>query len=190
MAATQTTGTPTAADAGVETWTLDPTHTHVEFAVKHMMMATVKGRFSGLEGEVRLSDADPASSSVEVRIDTRTIDTRVEQRDAHLRSADFLDVETYPEIVFRSRRVEPTGERTFRVVGDLTIRDVTREVVLEAREEGRGRDPWGGERAGFSASTRIKRGDYGLKWNQALETGGVLVGEEVRISVEAELVRG
>lgn len=174
---------------GTTTWTLDPVHTQVEFAVKHMMIAKVKGRFTGVTGTIEMDEADPSRSSVVVEIDASTIGTRDEQRDAHLRSADFMDVENYPKIVFRSRRIEPVAENRFRVVGDLAIRGVTREVVLEATDEGRGKDPWGGERAGFSATTRIDRLDYGLTWNQALETGGILVGNEVVISLEVEAVK-
>jgi polyisoprenoid-binding protein YceI len=153
-----------------------------------MMVTTVKGHISGIEGAIMLNEADPARSSVEAKLDAATIDTREPQRDAHLRSPDFLDAEQYPEISFRSTRIEPTGDRG-RIVGDLTIRGVTREVVLDAALEGRQRDPWGNERAGFSAETVIDRRDFGLTWNQALEAGAVLVGNEVRITIELEAVR-
>ncbi len=139
-----------------------------------------------------LDAGDPSRSSVEVEVDTASIDTGVEQRDGHLRSADFLDVESHPVLTFRSRRVEGAsleeGSR-FRVVGDLTIRGTTREVVLDATYEGRGRDPWGGERASFSATTKIDRREFGLTWNQALETGGILVGNEIKISLEVQAVK-
>ena len=170
------------------TWQLDPAHSHVEFSVKHLMIARVKGRFADVTGTVELG-ADPAASTVDVVIDAASIDTREAKRDAHLRSADFFDVERFPTIAFRSREVRPTGGGEFSVVGDLTIRDVTREVTLEATEEGRGTDPWGGERAGFSATAQIDRRDFGLTWNQALEAGGVLVGNEIRIALEVELVK-
>lgn len=170
-------------------WQIDASHTHVEFAAKHMMIATVKGRFAEVSGSVMLDEGDFGNSSVEVTMDAASIDTRQEQRDEHLRSADFLDVATYPTLTFKSTRVERTGEGEFRVVGDLTIRGVTREVTLKATEEGRGIDPWGGERMGFSAKTVIDRRDYGLVWNAALETGGVLVGNEVKISLEVEVVK-
>jgi len=180
---TQATGT-------VGVWSIDPTHTLVEFSAKHMMITTVKGRFGEVSGTIHLDESDPASSRVEVEIDAAGIDTRSEQRDQHLRSADFLDVEQYPRLTFRSTRVE--GEiragTDFDVVGDLTIRGVTREVVVSARLEGRGRDPWGGERVSFSGETRIDRESYGLTWNQALETGGLLVSKEIRISLEAQAV--
>ena len=173
----------------VSTWQIDPDHSHVEFAVRHMMVSTVKGRFSTLSGVIKLDETDMTRSSVEVTIDAASIDTRDPQRDEHLRSPDFLDVGRYPHITFRSRQVEPLGERHLRVIGDLTIRDVTREVALDTTEEGRMRDPWGGERAGFSARTAINRKDFGLKWNVPLEGGGILVGDEVKISLEVEAVR-
>lgn len=173
---------------GVQTWVLDAEHTSVEFAVKHLMVSTVKGRFSGVTGTIRLDEGDLANSSVEVSIDVSSIDTRQGQRDEHLRSPDFFDVENYPTIEFRSRRVEPVRSGEFRVIGDLTIRGVTREVVLEVTDEGRAVDPWGGRRAGFSAKTSIDRQDFGLTWNQALETGGVLVGNEVKISIDVEAI--
>lgn len=171
-------------------WQIDASHAHVEFAAKHMMIATVKGRFTDVSGSVLLDEADFANSSVEVTMQAASIDTRQAQRDEHLRSADFLDVANHPTLTFKSTRVEPTGEGEFRLVGDLTIHGVTREVTLKASEEGRGMDPWGGERMGFSAKTTIDRRDYGLVWNAALETGGVLVGDEVQISVDAEFMKG
>lgn len=172
-------------------WELDPAHTTVEFSVKHMMMTTVRGRFSGVAGFIEVDEQHPERSRVEVTIDASTIDTGVADRDAHLRSADFLDVEKHPAITFRSTRVDGVafeeGAR-FTVVGELTIRGETNEVDLETTFQGRGRDPWGGERAGFGASTRIDRRDWGLRWNQALEAGGILVGNEVRIEIDAQAV--
>lgn len=174
------------------TWTLDGAHSQVEFSVKHMMFTTVRGLFTKVKGTIHLDAETPEESSVEVTIDAASLDTRVEDRDNHLRSGDFFDVETYPTLTFRSRGVEGSlsgpGD-TFRIVGDLTIRDVTREVTLEARFEGTGADPWGGTRAGFSAETSIDRRDFGLTWNQALETGGVLVGHEVRIDLQIQAVQ-
>jgi polyisoprenoid-binding protein YceI len=185
--------TPGAAvEVGRSVWQIDPAHTNVEFSTKHMMITTVRGRFSGVSGKIELDEANPGRSSVEVEIDVASIDTGVADRDAHLRSADFFEVEKYPKMTFRSKRIEGSyaseGD-SFKVVGDLTIRDVTREVVLDAVFEGKGKDPWGGERIGFSASTRIDRRDFGLTWNQALETGGVLVSHEVRISLEVQAVK-
>jgi polyisoprenoid-binding protein YceI len=170
------------------TWQIDPAHTHVEFAVKHMMISTVKGRFAGVQGTVVASAPDFGDGSVSVTIDVASIDTRQEQRDAHLRSADFFDAENHPTITFVSRRVEKDGDE-LRVSGDLSIRGTTREVVLNATYEGTGTDPWGGERAGFSATTKVDRRDFGLTWNQALETGGILVGDQIKISLEVELVK-
>jgi polyisoprenoid-binding protein YceI len=171
------------------TWQIDPAHTEVGFAVKHMMIATVKGRFADVSGTITLDDDDATRSSVAVAISAASIDTRQEQRDQHLRSADFFDVEHYPELTFKSRRVEALENGRLRITGDLTIRGTTREVVLEATEEGRGQDPWGKERVGFSATTTIDRRDFGLTWNNALETGGVLVGNDVRISLDVEAVK-
>ena len=171
------------------TWKIDPTHSQIEFAVRHLMITTVKGRFAGVEGTVRIDDANPSASEVDVRIDVATIDTREPQRDAHLRSADFFDAETYPHITFRSTRSTERRGGEFKLAGDLTIHGVTREVVLDVTEEGRGKDPWGGERIGFSAVTRIKRSDFGLTWNQALETGGVVVGNDIKINIEVEAVK-
>ncbi|MGD8321912.1 MAG: YceI family protein [Gemmatimonadota bacterium] len=174
------------------TWKLDPAHTQVEFAVKHMMFTTVRGRFGDVEGSVRLDLDNPQASSVEVEIGAASIDTGVEDRDAHLRSGDFLNVEEHPHLTFMSTRVEGAPSEagdTFKVVGDLTIRGTTREVVLDAEFEGTGADPWGGTRAGFTAKTKIDRRDFGLTWNQALETGGVLVGQEVKIELQVQAVK-
>ncbi len=173
-------------------WQIDPTHTAVAFAVKHLMFTTVRGRFAEVSGTIRTDDADPAASSVEVEIEAASIDTGVADRDAHLRSADFLDVASHSTLTFRSTRVEGAafrpGER-FTVVGDLSIRGATREVELEAEFHGSGQDPWGGERAGFTARTEIDRREWGLEWNQALEAGGLLVGNSVRIELEVEAVK-
>ena len=178
--------------AGTTRWTVDPTHTLVEFSAKHMMITTVRGRFGEVAGEVVVDEANPDRSTVTVEMEAGSIDTRTEQRDQHLRSADFLDVEAYPKVTFRSTRVEgayaKAGDR-FRVHGELTIRGTTREVVLDVTYEGRGKDPWGGERASFSADTRIDRRDFGLTWNQALEAGGFLVGDEVTMDAEVQLVQ-
>ena len=172
-------------------WELDPAHTTVEFAAKHMMITTVKGRFSDVSGTIEADEANPDRSSAEASIDAASIDTGNEQRDAHLCSADFLDVENDPVISFRSKRVQGAAGRTgdsFEVRGDLTIRGTTREVTLDVTYEGKIRDLEGKERAGFSATTMIDRRDFGLVWNQALETGGLLVGNEISIAIEAEAV--
>ena len=175
------------------TWTLDPTHTLVEFSAKHMMITSVKGRFTEVEGTIEVDEASPDCSTVEVEIGVASISTGVEQRDAHLRSADFLEVEQHPTIRFRSKRVEGAYAKAgdeFRVVGDLTIRGTTREVVLDATFEGAGKDSWGGERASFSAEARLDRRDFGLTWNQALETGGILVSNQIKLSLEVQAGEG
>lgn len=174
------------------TWQIDPTHTAVEFAVKHMMFTTVRGRFKDVKGTIEVDEQNPDASVVNVEIAAASIDTGVADRDAHLRSADFLDVENHPTITFRSKRVEGAARKEgdkFRLVGDLTIRGTTMEVTLDAQYEGTGKDPWGGIRSGARAAGSIDRRDWGLKWNQALETGGILVANEVRIEVEVQAVK-
>lgn len=178
----------TAPAAGTKTtWRLDPTHTLVEFSAKHLMITTVKGRIADVEGTIISDEEDLKNSSVEVTLKAASLDTRTDQRDQHLRSADFLDVEKYPEIKFRSTRIQGDKD-SFKMTGDLTIRDVTRPITLDASFEGRARDPWGGERIGFSASGKIDRREFGLTWNQALEAGGVVVGNDIKINVELEAV--
>jgi polyisoprenoid-binding protein YceI len=171
------------------TWRVDPSHSHAEFAVRHLMISTVKGRFADVTGTLIGDETDPDNAAIELTIPVASIDTREQQRDAHLRSADFFEAERYPEIRFRSTRIAGSGSGQFTVTGDLTIRDTTRPVTLTVESGGRGKDPWGGERVGFSAATTINRRDFGLHWNQALETGGVVVGNEVKITVDLELVR-
>lgn len=183
---------PTTTTTGTSTFAIDPAHSAVEFSVKHIMISTVKGRFGDLTGTILLDAWRPDRSAVEAEIATASIDTRADQRDAHLRSPDFFDVERFPAITFRSRHVEGAalaeGDR-FRLTGDLTIRDVTRSITLDVTFEGTGRDPWGGERASFSADTKLDRRDFGLTWNQTLETGGVLVGNEIRVHLDIQAVR-
>ncbi len=169
------------------TWQIDPAHTTVEFGVRHLMISTVKGRFGEIAGTVTLDANDVAAPLVEVTLQTASIDTRQAQRDAHLRSADFFDVEKWPAITFRSRSVEGDTESDFRVTGDLTIKGVTREIVLDVTKEGQGSDPWGNLRTAFSAKGQIDRRDFGLTYNQILEAGGVVVGDEIKISVDVEL---
>ncbi|MFY2556555.1 YceI family protein [Corallococcus terminator] len=172
----------------LKTWQLDTTHTTVGFMVRHMVVAKVHGRFTRFEGKVVVNGDDLAQGSVEVKLDASSIDTGVEQRDTHLRSPDFFDAAAFPKLIFRSKRVQDAGKGHYRVVGDLTIRDVTREVVLEAELLGRVKDPWGNERLAFQASTSIDRKDFGLSWNQALEAGGLLVGERVDITLDVQAV--
>lgn len=183
-----TTLEPTAKTGTRTTWKLDPAHSQVEFSVKHLMISSVKGRISDLEGSISAEESKPESSSVEVVLKAASIDTRVDQRDTHLRSPDFLDVEKFPAITFRSTRLKGTAER-FDLTGDLTIRDTTRSVTLNVEFQGRGKDPWGGERLAYSATGKINRRDFGLTWNQALEAGGVVVGDELKISIEAQAVK-
>ena len=175
-------------NSNVTTWTIDPAHAEIGFAVRHLMIATVRGRFGAVSGTVTVDEENPHNSKVEVTVDVNSIDTRQEMRDNHLRSADFFDVENHPTMHFLSKRIEGDVHGEFRVVGDLTIRGVTREAALTASLEGRTRDPWGNERAGFSATGKINRRDFGLNWNQALETGGVMVGDEVKLTIDVELV--
>jgi polyisoprenoid-binding protein YceI len=173
-------------------WQIDPAHTTVEFAVKHMMFTTVRGRFKNLNGSIEVDEQNPNNSKVEVEIDAASIDTGVPDRDAHLRSADFLDVENHPQILFKSTRVEGAHKSagdSFRAVGLLTIRGKALEVVLSSTFEGVGKDPWGNERAGFTANTEIDRREWGLMWNQALETGGLLVANKLKIEIEAQAIR-
>ena len=174
---------------GVTTWAIDPAHSNVEFAVKHLMIATVKGRFGDVKGTIVHNDADPVASKVDIEIGTGSVDTRAEQRDAHLRSPDFFDVAKHPTMTFRSKRIDgdPNGE--FKLVGDLMIKGTTREVALDAEFQGRTRDPWGGERMGFEAKGKINRHDFGLHWNQALDTGGWVLGDDIKLSIEVELVK-
>lgn len=170
------------------TFVLDPAHTHVGFTVRHMMVSKVRGQFADVAGTVTVAD-DPLASTVTTEIQTASIDTRDEGRDGHLRSPDFFDADTYPTITYTSTSVSNVGKGRFTVVGDLTIRDVTRPVELDVTYEGAGRDPWGNERIGLSASGEIDREAFGLTWNQALETGGVLVGKAIRIEIEVEAIR-
>jgi len=179
------TDTLTAAEEG--TWTIDPAHTQAEFGVRHMMISTVRGRFAEVAGTITVDPNDISSSSVDVRIGANSIDTGNGDRDRHLRSPDFFDVETHPEITFRSTGVS-AADGKLQVHGDLTIRGTTRQVVLDAEELGAGVDPWGQRRVGFRGETRIHRKDFGLSWNQALEAGGVLVGDEVRITLEVQAI--
>lgn len=171
------------------TWIIDPAHSLVEFSVKHMMITTVRGRFNSFSGTLNLDEAHPENSYIEGTIDVASIDTREPNRDAHLRSPDFFDVDKYPTITFRSKRIEVQNSHHLKVAGDLTIKDVTREVVLDVTMEGPGKDPWGNRRIGLSAQTTINRKDFGLNWNVALETGGWLVGDQVKIAIEIEAIQ-
>jgi polyisoprenoid-binding protein YceI len=173
---------------GVARWEIDPVHSEIAFSVRHLMVATVRGRFNQFQGVIAFDPAHPEQGRVEVTIEAASIDTRNEQRDNHLRSPDFLDAEQYPTITFTSRRIESSGDNRFRVTGDLTLRGVTKEVVLDAEFLGVTKDPWGGERAGFTARTRLNRHDFGASWNVALEAGGWLVGDTLEVTLDIEAV--
>jgi polyisoprenoid-binding protein YceI len=173
-------------------WKIDPAHTAVEFSVKHMMFTTVRGRFAGFEGIIEVDEERPDRSTVEAQIETTTIDTGSPDRDKHLRSGDFFDVEKFPQMTFKSRKIDGAAKKEgdrFKVVGDLSIRGKTMEVTLDCTYLGQGQDPWGGTRAGFTASTKIDRRQWGLEWNQALETGGILVANEVKIDLDVQAVK-
>ncbi len=178
-------------------WKVDNTHSSIHFTVRHMVVSKVRGSFQRWTSELAIDDADLTKSSVTVTIEAASVDTALADRDTHLKSADFFDVERFPHLVFKSKRVERAGmepkasskEDRYRLIGDLTIRDVTREVTLDVEYSGMAKDPWGGERAGFSARTSIERKDYGLTWNLLLEAGGLVVGDKIEIGIEIEAVR-
>lgn len=182
--------TSTATSAPVTVWKIDPAHSNAEFKVRHLMISNVKGSIKGISGELTEHATDASLSSIEANLDVSTLHTGEEQRDAHLKSADFLDVEKYPKITFKSTKVERKGSEEYAVTGDLTIHGVTKPVTLAV--EGPTppqKDPWGNTRIGLEATTKINRKDFGLTWNAALETGGVMVGEEVHITIELELIK-
>lgn len=171
-------------------YNLDPSHSEIGFSVKHLMVTNVKGRFHTFDAQVELDEQDLTNSKLSVSIDTASIDTRNEQRDGHLRSADFFDAENHPKVTFESRRIErAAADDMYKVIGDLTIRGVKREITLDAEETGRGKDPWGGSRIGFELRGKLNREEFGLKWNQALETGGVLVATDVKLVIDIEVVK-
>jgi len=183
--------TNTTAPASLITWKLDPAHSSAEFKVKHMMISNVKGRFTGLEGTILENPSDPTRSTVEASIDVSTINTHDAQRDAHLKSGDFFDAEKNPAMTFKSTKVERKGEAEYRVTGDLTLHGVTKPVTFEVDGPSLpGKDPWGNTRIGLSATGKINRKDFGLNWNAALETGGILVGEDVQITLDVQFVKG
>ncbi len=176
--------------ASASTWSIDPDHSNVGFKVRHLMVSNVKGSFDKYSGTVDLNDKDITKSKVEVSIDTNSINTNVQKRDDHLRSADFFDVAKYPAMTFVSKKVAKAGKDKLKVTGDLTLHGVTRQVVLDVEGPSKeSKDPWGNIRKGATATTKINRKDFGLVWNTALETGGVAVGEEVTITLEIEMIR-
>ena len=170
-------------------WEIDSSHSSVHFSMRHLVIAKVRGSFARWSGTVQVPDGDFSRATVAVMIDASSIDTRVADRDAHLKSADFLDVAHHPELRFVGRRVQARSGAEIDVVGDLTIKGITREAVLRVEQHGQAKDPWGNVRAGFTAKTSIDRKDFGLTWNQVLETGGVMVGDRVEIEAEIEAVK-
>ncbi len=181
--------TQSPASTKTTTWKIDASHSTVEFVAKHMMITNVRGRFPDVEGTIRFDEEDITNSSVEATIQVATLTSGSEQRDNHLRTGDFFLVEQYPTITFKSTRIEPKGDDEYNVVGDLTIRGVTKEVTLDTTFEGRSISPWGTEAMGFTATTTINRKDFGLNWNVGLETGGVLVGDKIKIELNIEAVK-
>lgn len=166
---------------------IDAAHTSVQFVVRHLMISKVRGRFGAFEGTIELAPGSDVPQAINVKIDAASIDTRESQRDAHLRSADFFDVEKFSHLTFVSKKIEGTPD-DFRARGELTVHGVTREVVLNGAFEGRASDPWGGQRIGYSATTTIDRKEFGLTWNQALEVGGVMVGDEIKVELDVQAV--
>jgi len=176
--------------AHADTWKIDPMHTNVEFTVRHMMISNVKGEFQKTTGTITVDGNDPTSAKIDATIDASSIDTRVERRDADLKSPNFLDVAKYPTITFKSTKVEADGPGKWKVTGDLTLHGVTKPVVLEVESSGKPiHDPMGNTRAGASATTKINRTDFGLTYNKVLESGGVMVGDEVAISIDVEAIK-
>jgi polyisoprenoid-binding protein YceI len=172
------------------TYEIDPAHSSAQFSVRHMMITNVRGGFSSIKGTVVYDSDNPGASTVEATIDASTIATLDAQRDAHLKSADFLDVEKYPTITFKSKKVVLNGKDEATVTGDLTIHGVTQEVTLKVEgPTGEGKDPWGNIRIGASAATKIKRSEFGLTWNAALETGGIMVGDELKIELDVQMIK-
>ena len=174
---------------GTTTWNIDASHSQAEFAVRHMMISTVKGQFNKLEGAIEVDNENPLATTVSASIDVASVDTRDGTRDNHLRSDDFFNAEKFPKITFVSKRIERVDGEHYSLVGDLTIRDVTREVVLDTEFEGQVQDPWGNQRAGFTATTQINRKDFNVSFNAALETGGLVVSDKVKITLHVEAVR-
>ena len=169
-------------------WNFDQTHSGVDFVVRHMMVSKVRGTFTGIEGWLEFDEEHPENAQIEARIDVSTINTRNEDRDNHLRSADFFEVENHPEMIFKSTSIKATGDNEGQVTGDLTIRGVTKPVTFDVEYFGQLDSPFGDRRTGFSGTLKINRDDFGLTWNQALETGGWLVGKEITINVELEAI--
>ncbi|MEZ4363990.1 MAG: YceI family protein [Kofleriaceae bacterium] len=169
-------------------WNIDSSHSGIHFSVRHLVISKVRGTFARWSGTITLDGEDLARAKVDVVIDASSLDTGVADRDTHLRSADFFDVEKFPEITFKSTRVEPAGGDRWRVTGELALHGVTREVVLDVEHSGRAKDPWGNTRLGFSAKTALERKEFGLVWNQTLDAGGLMIGERVDVDIDLEAV--
>jgi polyisoprenoid-binding protein YceI len=183
--------TTTSSPASTITWKLDPAHSGAEFKVKHMMISNVKGSFSGLSGTLTEHTVDSTLSGIEASVDVSTVSTGDLQRDGHLKSADFFDVEKFPTMTFKSTQVERKSGDEYAVTGDLTLHGVTKPVTFAVEgPSAPGKDPWGNTRIGLSATAKINRKDFGLSWNSALETGGLLVGEDVHIALEVQFIKG
>lgn len=181
--------TAAAIQGDVATWSIDASHSHVEFAVRHMMVSTTKGRFADVAGTVVFDPKNLSDAAIDVEISVASIDTKNEQRDTHLKSPDFFDVANFPTIRFKSTKITSGIGSEFTIEGDLTIRGTTKRITLAAESNGQLRDPWGLDRAGFSASGKINRLEYGLNWNPALETGGFVVAQDVKLVLEIEIVK-
>ena len=176
--------------AHADTWQIDPMHTSVEFTVRHMMISNIKGTFEKTSGTVTVEGGDPTTAKIDATIDASSLNTRVERRDADLKSPNFLDVQKYPTITFKSNKVEAAGEGKWKVTGDLTLHGVTKPVVLDVEGSGAPiKDPFGNTRAGASATAKINRKDFGLTYNKTLESGGVMVGDEVSITIDVEAIK-
>jgi len=178
-----------AATASADVWNFDKPHTSVGFTVRHLVITKIHGQFKDFDGKIEFDGKNVETGSVDVTIQMGSIDTENQKRDDHLKSPDFFDVEKFPVMTFKSRKIVKGEGSNFKIIGDLTIRDVAKEVALDAEFNGAIKDPWGGKRAGFSAIGKINRQDFGIKWNKALETGGFLVSDEVTINIETELVK-
>ena len=191
MSSTSATATPMSATTASSTWNIDPAHSAAEFKVRHMMISNVKGKFSGLSGVLKLDESDHSRSTVEVSIPAASVSTVDEKLDAHLKNEDFFDVQKFPTITFQSTKIRSTGGRDYEVTGDLTIRGVTQTVTLNVADFSEpSKDPWGNLRIGLSGSTKVNRKDFGLVWNAPLEFGGVLVGDEVTITLDVQFIKG
>ena len=171
-----------------ETWNLDASHSSIHFSVRHLVIAKVRGQFTRWSGAFTVEDGDFSRAKVTATIDASSIETGVADRDKHLKSADFFDVASFPEIKFESTRIEAAGKEHWKLIGNLTIHGVTREVTLQVEHSGQAKDPWGNQRLGFAAKTSIERKEFGLTWNQVLDAGGVMIGERVDIEIDLEAV--